>query len=673
MGKQTHKTNGITKEFLERLYCVDGLSDAEIGASQSVTGEAIAYFRKKYSIRTLSPAERTAINARRLGLKDITATSDDELKELYKRHGMLALGKMFGCSKIPIRARLRRMGVISMQKRDRIILHHPIDFNQQQKELIIGSLLGDGHIEENNANDAAHYQEQHAAWQRSYLEWKHCILIPFSHRIHRDDKVESDGRVSKCFGFKTCVHPLFLQYRTMFYDANRVKHLPAGLMDTITPFSIAVWYMDDGHLKKTFFPEDLVNKDGVFTLASSFCKDEIAEIVERLNARFNFDIEPREQPEDGITNLFIHNKQRFFDVVGKHIIPTMAYKVPLSLRFHMPHVAKPHLYDLPLRLTPEEIAAPSPGLLNDLTEHWGVVGFPYPLSPLKEERVAEIESVKLSVVDLNSVIPQGNNKGCGLFMSTFKHFWTVKRHGKKSPMDVFNDAAQRKTAIEKSIKYRGGCTESLLRAELRTYGGVQTFRPAVAKAIYDRYCQAGGRALDPCAGWGGRLLGFYTSGATEYVGIDANPDTVKGLKHVKCIVDRHIPGKTVDIRYAAFEDIDIGGEFDLVFTSPPYFCKELYGDDDFQSHVRYKTYLEWRDKFLKPLIEKSVGLLKNGGYLVLNVADVKIGGEFFGIADDTRNLMRSTIGILCEHSMEFKNQYGDDSKFEPIIVGRKGE
>jgi len=661
MGTQTHKNHGLNKDMVEQLYLRDGLSDSEIGSRFGLTGEGVAYFRRKYGIKTISQSDRISIRARKIGLMELSVVSDDELIRLYDKHGMVTLGRMFGCSKIPIREKLRRLGVCIKTKQDRTVSGHPDSLSLMQQEVLIGSLLGDGCLVVNNLGDAAHFQEMHSAAQRRYLEWKHDVFMPFSKRIHKEDKVLDDGRESKGFGFKTCVHPLFVRFYDMFYGGAK-KHLPDGLMRNISPLSLAVWYMDDGCLSDQ-------NKDGVFTIASGFCKESVEVIADSLNDRFQFDIEVREV--DSVSVLVFHNKQKFFDVIGRHIVPSMAYKVPLSLRFSMPHIRNPKLYGLPNKLSPAEVANPSEGLLDDLVEFWQVAGFPFPSVPKKDKRLSEIEAVRNSKIELSEVVGSGFSSGCGLCLSFFENVWSVKRHGQKSPEDVFYDKALLRHAIRDCLKHRGGCRESELRSELRTFGGVQTFRPVVARAIYDRYCPVGGRVLDPCSGWGGRLLGFYASVVSEYIGVDANPDTVKGLKHMRCLLGRDVAGKSVDIKYAAFEDLKLDGSFDVVFTSPPYFCKELYGDDEFQSYVRYGKYNDWRDGFLKPLVEKSVSVLKRGGFLILNVADVRVGGDVFPLVEDTRSLMKSVIGLFAEHNMEFLSPYGGKTRFEPILVGRK--
>lgn len=58
---QTHKRHGLTRELLEQLYVVDGLSDAKIGERYGMTGEGIAYQRKKFGIATKLAEHRQVV------------------------------------------------------------------------------------------------------------------------------------------------------------------------------------------------------------------------------------------------------------------------------------------------------------------------------------------------------------------------------------------------------------------------------------------------------------------------------------------------------------------------------------------------------------------------------------------------------------------------------------
>ena len=62
---------------------------------------------------------------------------------------------------------------------------------------------------------------------------------------------------------------------------------------------------------------------------------------------------------------------------------------------------------------------------------------------------------------------------------------------------------------------------------------------------------------------------------------------------------------------------------DFVFTSPPYFGWEAYGDEPEQSSIKFDTSEVWKEKFLKQTIANAHHGLKTGKYLALNVANTK--------------------------------------------------
>lgn len=171
--------------------------------------------------------------------------------------------------------------------------------------------------------------------------------------------------------------------------------------------------------------------------------------------------------------------------------------------------------------------------------------------------------------------------------------------------------------------------------------GVGTaFPPFHAKFFADKYLpkQGDGIIVDPCAGWGGRLLGSLCvprSGHVRYYGTDPekrNKPAYEGLtRRINVWLKREIPGKrTGRIFYQPFEDWMVSksakklrGMVDLVFTSPPYFSAENYNTDNRkQSANRYTSYDEWRELFYRRLVQGAYDLLKPGGHFVLNIANV---------------------------------------------------
>ena len=144
------------------------------------------------------------------------------------------------------------------------------------------------------------------------------------------------------------------------------------------------------------------------------------------------------------------------------------------------------------------------------------------------------------------------------------------------------------------------------------------YRPQMAKMLVSNL--GAKRVLDPCAGWGGRMLGCVSAGA-EYVAFEPNTETYESL--LKLIKLLGIEDKVRIIKDSALEmdKYDIG-EFDLILTSPPYFDLEVYSHEDTQSINGCDTYKMWVDKFLNPLINLGLNHLKLNGWSCWNVHNV---------------------------------------------------
>jgi len=144
------------------------------------------------------------------------------------------------------------------------------------------------------------------------------------------------------------------------------------------------------------------------------------------------------------------------------------------------------------------------------------------------------------------------------------------------------------------------------------------YRPQMAKMVVTNL--GAKRVLDPCAGWGGRMLGTIVAGA-EYVAFEPNTETYEGLLNLSKFLG--IQDKVRIIKDSALEmdKYDIG-EFDLILTSPPYFDLEVYSHEDTQSIKGCDTYSMWVNNFLKPLIELSISHMKQNGWSCWNVHNV---------------------------------------------------
>ena len=193
------------------------------------------------------------------------------------------------------------------------------------------------------------------------------------------------------------------------------------------------------------------------------------------------------------------------------------------------------------------------------------------------------------------------------------------------------------------------------------------FPANLAQKIINKYAD-GGKVLDPCFGWGGRLVGFLLSDAKYYYGIDVSPDQYKGVNKLKDTLLPLTDDKKVELECIAFEDNNLEQKFNLAITSPPYFDVETYIGGE-QSHDRYDNYDIWKEKFYKVLIERVYDLLYDDGVFALQV-----GSQTYPLLQDGKEIAER-VGFKIEDDMsaEMDNNFNqtEDEKKERILILKK--
>jgi hypothetical protein len=195
------------------------------------------------------------------------------------------------------------------------------------------------------------------------------------------------------------------------------------------------------------------------------------------------------------------------------------------------------------------------------------------------------------------------------------------------------------------------------------------FPPLIAKYIYERFTQEWKRedniyVWDPSSGWGGRLLGALSvedGRHLTYLGNDPNTDhnTTPGrtkYHEIHSFYREHVQkGGLWGLEHTGFQFWQKGseemqhdpefqqykGKLSLVFTSPPYFAKEAYSEDDQQSYKKFSQYDLWRDGFLKETLKTAVEWLRPGGYIAWNIADAAFGNDMLPLEQDSRSFLES--------------------------------
>ena len=211
--------------------------------------------------------------------------------------------------------------------------------------------------------------------------------------------------------------------------------------------------------------------------------------------------------------------------------------------------------------------------------------------------------------------------------------------------------------VSKAVRKAGAVTDASLRRGLfGAVAGCNIFRAHLAADLFALLGAT--RVLDPCAGWGDRLIGALAVPAVRrYLGCDPNP----ALRLPHAHMARELAplradageGGAYEVLPLPFEDAPLPAQpdFDCVLTSPPYFDLELYEDErrsgvatadgaarvstgaqghdsavdgvaaSLQSTVKYPTLASWLASWYCPMLDKAWAALRAGGHMAIYIND----------------------------------------------------
>jgi hypothetical protein len=200
---------------------------------------------------------------------------------------------------------------------------------QLQKDLILGTLLGDGNLQTGRVDGGTwRYRAIHKTAHQSYLFHKYDVLKDF---CGSPPKLSSyvDPRTKKeytRYSFQTLAVDDFRYYGNLFYeqqsDNSWKKIIPSNIGPILTPQALAYWYMDDGALKWRG------KSNAVRLCTDSFSTDEILLLKETLETKFSLKVSL--QKKDSVQRLCILEESYpiLKELIAPYLLPCMYYKFP---------------------------------------------------------------------------------------------------------------------------------------------------------------------------------------------------------------------------------------------------------------------------------------------------------------------------------------------------------
>ncbi len=201
-----------------------------------------------------------------------------------------------------------------------------LKLSSKQEALLIGSLLGDGNMRFSWQSKEANFIVDHSVSQKKYVFWKYkffqdwCLNPPIkTHRLyHKNPK-----RKLESFRFFTVSHPELTKFYKLFYE-NGQKVIPPNIGEILTsPFSLAVWVMDDGSR----------NRKALFLNTQGFSVSQQKRLQNCLKTNFGLNstinshsyYKGRKYYRIRITT---QDTQHLFNLVKEFLLSSMRYKFP---------------------------------------------------------------------------------------------------------------------------------------------------------------------------------------------------------------------------------------------------------------------------------------------------------------------------------------------------------
>ena len=257
-------------------------------------------------------------------MKKVTKTQEEKIKELLiNGNSIKYISDFLGLCREVIRRRARKLGIKPFKGKS--IVYDLQTAPNDLKQLLIGSLLGDGSFTKIDSNSSsccliiAHKKEQY-----DYIKFKYDILDKYNlvNKIafytHNDYRFKNP-EYTEC-RVKSRVNPVFTYIRNNSY-INGKKAINLDIIEDIDALGLAIWYMDDGY----------VTKSSCILSTCSFTTESQQRIADFLLGRFNLHFTVGKN--DNSLYLLAKDFEKFKNLVSPYILPILQYKLkPYSKR-----------------------------------------------------------------------------------------------------------------------------------------------------------------------------------------------------------------------------------------------------------------------------------------------------------------------------------------------------
>jgi recombination protein RecA len=243
---------------------------------------------------------------------------------------------------------------------DRVMASETHRLSDQQWQVVLGSLLGDGNLSPNRRDrNGVRFRMGHGAAQRDYLEWKISLLGNISCSRRENEK----GAVFADF---TPLPELGELQRTVYLGDGK-RSITEEYLKALTPLALAIWFMDDGSF--TLRSKGVQTRTAGGSGRVQFGVEALSEgsrdrLVEYLRDTHGFDTSWRLSGarQKAVLTFATASSRRFLRLVAPYVHPSMDYKLLEGLRGQFdvtPEFVEPMVRPVPARVLDIHVKPPT--------------------------------------------------------------------------------------------------------------------------------------------------------------------------------------------------------------------------------------------------------------------------------------------------------------------------
>ena len=234
---------------------------------------------------------------------------------------------------------------------DRVMAAERHLLSEQQFQVVLGSLMGDGNLSPNRRDrNGVRLRLGHGSKQADYLQWKTDLLGNIVHSVRENDKG------ARFVDFTPL--PELAELQRAVYLGDGKKFLSAEYLKALTPLALAIWYMDDGSF--TVRSKGLQGRTSGGSGRIEICVEAMTEgsrirLRDYLRDTHGLDVRLRTSGAAGKSVLVFSTaaSAKFQEIVATWMAPSMGYK--LLPRFQGKSTVTPQYADPVQRLVPARI------------------------------------------------------------------------------------------------------------------------------------------------------------------------------------------------------------------------------------------------------------------------------------------------------------------------------